>query len=175
MDKQRREIIINEIHYWQETKLLPEQQCHYLLALYSEGEDELPKQHETKRAKMVPFILFTQFCFLISVFILYFTDFESSLQIGLLTLLVTLTFFTWFKRRNHAMESGIHLLMLTMILFVFFLYYSFSTWTELPSQAVIFLFSVIWIWLGLKMKQKIFYLIAAFMIMVATIIFFFYL
>ncbi|MEK4564533.1 hypothetical protein MKX54_07665 [Alkalihalobacillus sp. FSL R5-0424] len=174
MDKQRREIIINEIHYWQKTKLLPEQQCHYLLALYSEGEDELPEQNEAKRAKMIPFILFSQFCFLISVFILYFTDFESGLQIGFLTLLVLSTFFTWFKRRNHAMESAIHLLMLTMILFVFFLYSSFTTWTEVPTQAVIFSFVIIWLGLGLKMKQKIFYLIAAFITTVAILIFFFY-
>lgn len=174
MDKQRREIIINEIRYWQKTKLLPEQQCHYLLALYSEGEDELPKQRETKRAKMVLYVLFTQLCFLASVFILYFTDFESRLQMALLFFLFSLTFFTWFKRRNHAMESVIHTLMLTMILFVFLLYYSFTTWTEIPSQAVIFLFSVIWIWFGWRKKQTIFYLVAAFMLTMAIIIFFFY-
>lgn len=174
MDKQRREIIINEIHYWQKTKLLPEQQCHYLLALYSEGEDELPKQRETKRAKMVLSVLFTQLCFLASVFILYFTDFESRLQMALLFFLFSLTFFTWFKRRNHAMESVIHTLILTMILFVFLLYYSFTAWTEIPSQAVIFLFSVIWIWIGWRKKQTIFCLVAAFMLTVAMIIFFFY-
>lgn len=174
MDKQRREIIINEIHYWQKTKLLPEQQCHYLLALYSEGEDELPKQRETKRTKMVLSVLFTQLCFLASVFILYFTDFESRLQMALLFFLFSLTFFSWFKRRNHAMESVIHTLMLTMILFVFLLYYSFTAWIEIPSQAVIFLFSVIWIWIGWRKKQTIFYLVAAFMLMMAIIIFFFY-
>ncbi|MFK3937646.1 hypothetical protein ACI2JA_09060 [Alkalihalobacillus sp. NPDC078783] len=174
MDKQRREIIINEIHYWQKTKLLPEQQCHYLLALYSEGEDELPKPREPKRVTMVLFMIFTQFCFLASVFILYFTDFESRLQIGIIFMLFFLTIFTWFKRRNHAIESVFHMLMLTMILFILLLYYSFTMWSEIPSQAVIILFTGIWFWLGWRKKQKVFYFVATFMLLLTMIIFFFY-
>ena len=33
MDETRKQIIINEIHYWKKNHLLPEQYCDFLLAL----------------------------------------------------------------------------------------------------------------------------------------------
>lgn len=38
MNETRKKIIINEIQYWKKTRILPEQYCDYLIALYSEGE-----------------------------------------------------------------------------------------------------------------------------------------
>ena len=37
MDENRKQIIIKEIGYWKNNKLLPEQYCNFLLALYTEG------------------------------------------------------------------------------------------------------------------------------------------
>ena len=37
MDENRKQIIIKEIGYWKNNKLLPEQYCDFLLALYTEG------------------------------------------------------------------------------------------------------------------------------------------
>src|SRR5690625_1359436 len=38
MNAERKEIILKEISYWKENKLLPEQYCDFLIALYTEGE-----------------------------------------------------------------------------------------------------------------------------------------
>ncbi|WP_440898184.1 hypothetical protein ACS127_15190 [Amphibacillus sp. Q70] len=41
MNGQRKATIINEIKYWKENRLLPDEYCDYLLALYTEGEENL--------------------------------------------------------------------------------------------------------------------------------------
>lgn len=43
MSNQRKQIIINEITFWKQNKLLPEHYCDFLMTLYTEGElnDEL--------------------------------------------------------------------------------------------------------------------------------------
>lgn len=43
---QRKKIIISEIKYWKKSKLLPEQYCDFLLALYSHGEEEVNKEEK---------------------------------------------------------------------------------------------------------------------------------
>ncbi len=46
MDETRKQIIINEIEYWKEHHLLPEQYCDFLLALYTEGNGIEKKEKE---------------------------------------------------------------------------------------------------------------------------------
>lgn len=40
MNEQRKKIVIAEIKYWKQSKLLPDHYCDFLLTLYSGGEDE---------------------------------------------------------------------------------------------------------------------------------------
>ena len=40
MSNQRKQIILNEITFWKQNKLLPEHYCDFLMTLYSEGEQE---------------------------------------------------------------------------------------------------------------------------------------
>lgn len=40
MDQQRKQIIIKEIKFWKENRMLPEQYCDYLLSIYTEGESK---------------------------------------------------------------------------------------------------------------------------------------
>ncbi|KIL48555.1 hypothetical protein KP77_23420 [Jeotgalibacillus alimentarius] len=46
MDKKRKEVIVNEIQYWKQNRLLPESYCDYLINLYTSGEYE--ETDETK-------------------------------------------------------------------------------------------------------------------------------
>lgn len=39
MDNERKHIIISEIKYWKQSKLLPDRYCDFLIALYSRGEE----------------------------------------------------------------------------------------------------------------------------------------
>ncbi len=40
MNPQRRRLIISEIKYWKQNKLLPEHYCDFLITLYAQGQDE---------------------------------------------------------------------------------------------------------------------------------------
>ena len=40
MNEQRKKIIVAEIKYWKQSKLLPDQYCDFLLALYSQGDQQ---------------------------------------------------------------------------------------------------------------------------------------
>lgn len=40
MNPQRKRMIISEIKYWKENKLLPEHYCDFLITLYAQGEDD---------------------------------------------------------------------------------------------------------------------------------------
>ncbi|TXC89974.1 hypothetical protein FS935_12970 [Metabacillus litoralis] len=51
MDKDKKNIIINEIHQWKDNKLLPETYCDFLLALYTEGNQENNEHVEVKKKK----------------------------------------------------------------------------------------------------------------------------
>jgi hypothetical protein len=47
MTNEKKKIIIQEIYYWKNSRLLPETYCDFLLALYTEGnqdKEELPSQ-----------------------------------------------------------------------------------------------------------------------------------
>ena len=49
MSKPRKQIILNEILFWKQNKLLPEHYCDFLATLYTEGEHEETEQE--KKAK----------------------------------------------------------------------------------------------------------------------------
>ena len=44
MSNQRKQIILNEITFWKQNKLLPEHYCDFLMTLYTEGDQEDEKQ-----------------------------------------------------------------------------------------------------------------------------------
>ncbi|MEW5551909.1 hypothetical protein ABGT24_18275 [Peribacillus frigoritolerans] len=55
MDEMRKKIIIQEINSWKESRMLPEQYCNYLLALYGQGELPPSKSNETAGKKTTSF------------------------------------------------------------------------------------------------------------------------
>jgi len=90
MDK-RKQIIIKEILFWKQNKMLPEKYCDYLLTLYSEGEElnsaaHLPRFHRSYRILQAILLLFIP----ISLFVLYFTEMPFIMQMAILTIFVVL-------------------------------------------------------------------------------------
>ena len=83
MDENRKKIIINEITFWKESRLLPEQYCDYLLAFYSEGKDESPSIKRSRKR------IFNLLCALVislvicALFVNYFTEIPALMQMGL--------------------------------------------------------------------------------------------
>jgi hypothetical protein len=90
MNKQRREIIVREIEYWKRSRLLPEQYCDYLLALYTEGEYKKRPSDilRTRQRGMIRFLLVAFICLLLpaSALVIYFTELSFVLQMPLLFL-----------------------------------------------------------------------------------------
>jgi hypothetical protein len=81
MNKEKTDIIINEIQYWKENKLLPETYCHFLLALYTEGNLENDKQVGVKKTKVLYFIMGLLVLLLVSTLLVtYFTELSIVLQ-----------------------------------------------------------------------------------------------
>ncbi|MDF2607180.1 MAG: hypothetical protein K0S34_1375 [Bacillales bacterium] len=63
MDDARKKIIVNEIIYWKQNKLLPETYCNYLLTLYTEGdknEQDQEIKNFKKKFRLVQYLLIIQ-------------------------------------------------------------------------------------------------------------------
>lgn len=50
MSNQKKQIIMNEITFWKQNKLLPEHYCDFLMTLYSEGNQNTEIEGKTKNA-----------------------------------------------------------------------------------------------------------------------------
>lgn len=88
LNSSRKEVIIKEILYWKEHKMLPDHYCDYLLALYSEGELENTKGNRKSKVSMNKFSLFLVLISLflvVSLFVIYFTELAFVLQTMILT------------------------------------------------------------------------------------------
>ncbi|MDV6377930.1 hypothetical protein ORD22_06595 [Sporosarcina sp. GW1-11] len=69
MTKEKKQIIISEIRYWKQNKLLPEHYCDFLITLYAQGEDPdevaekktstLQKERRQLRTKQLMILLFS--------------------------------------------------------------------------------------------------------------------
>lgn len=91
MNSSRKEIIISEITYWKQHHMLPEHYCDFLLALYTEGEISANKKGRDKNVWKNSLIIFLILTALgLSVFVIYFTEFNFVLQTMILTSFVVL-------------------------------------------------------------------------------------
>lgn len=84
MQDQRKMIIVKEIAYWKENKMLPEHYCDYLLTLYTEGNG-VEESQVKKEGKSILFIFsLLYFSFIpITIFLLYFTELSFILQMAI--------------------------------------------------------------------------------------------
>lgn len=83
MQDQRKTIIVKEIAYWKENKMLPEHYCDYLLTLYTEGNGVEENTISKKRSGfLLSSLLFFSFI-PITIFLLYFTELSFILQMAI--------------------------------------------------------------------------------------------
>ncbi|RFU61864.1 hypothetical protein [Bacillus sp. V59.32b] len=95
MDENRKKMIIQEIVYWKNSRLLPEQYCDFLLALYSEGE-EVPQQYQARKKIVMPYLIVGSII-LLTLFLNHFTQLPFGMQIGLsIFSIVTLLYAAFF-------------------------------------------------------------------------------
>lgn len=91
MNKNRKIIIVKEIVYWKENRMLPEHYCDYLLTLYTEGNRPVEEKESIKKSRLS--LLLGSLCLLfipMTVFLFYFTELSFILQMAISLIFLTL-------------------------------------------------------------------------------------
>lgn len=90
MTNEKKKIIIQEIYYWKNSRLLPETYCDFLLALYTEGnqdKEELPSQTLKKNQGFTAFhgliCGLLLLLLLATLLVIYFTELSYVLQMSI--------------------------------------------------------------------------------------------
>jgi len=168
MDENRKQIIIKEIGYWKNNKLLPEQYCNFLLALYTEGTGLNEKSNKLKNGKKVFLCLLI---IPIIVFIVYFTELSLILQIVFAIVFILIGIYLTFYLRRSGLLFHIPLIISALLL----LFVSVElTLTNFPKSTII-LYSILMVncfmWLigGWKFKQIYFTLSGVLGLLLITI------
>lgn len=154
MDENRKNIIVKEILYWKDNKMLPEQYCNYLLALYTEGNpsESLKSEGQGPKRANKGFLFLTLIP--LSVLILYFTELSFDLQIALsiLSILVGIGITYYFFKKGFQFQlslviTALILLLLTVELTVYF-------FPDMPQILYLTVLGncVMWIFVGKKLK-----------------------
>ncbi|MGV3467301.1 MAG: PucC family protein [Heyndrickxia sp.] len=159
MNSSRKEIIINEITYWKQHQMLPEHYCDFLLALYTEGETQASiKSHDKHLIKNSLVIFLSLAALSLSVFVIYFTEFNFVLQTMILTSFVVLLllFGIYYSKKKYwytffYIGAAIQLLLLSV-----FLNDKLFHNGAVSLSIMIIINCLIWILTGWKLKQYYF-------------------
>jgi len=159
MNQDRKKIIINEILYWRENKLLPEAYCNFLLSLYTEGEGIQSTQESTPTSKKT-FVSIIGIGLLLPVLFLvtYFTEISPILQMVLNFIFLIICILGLFAQSKNTLF--VHVTSIILALFTLLLTVNLS---ELFYQGqVLYLIIIIllncigWMLVGLFSKKKYF-------------------
>ncbi|MGD6804107.1 hypothetical protein FZC79_09945 [Rossellomorea vietnamensis] len=164
-NNQKTNIIINEILFWKHNKMLPEQYCDYLLALYNQGneiEDIETGKSRFSSASLIPSILI---CTLIpiSLFVIYFTELSFVLQTAILTGFVVSLIFSGIYYSNK--ELILPVIYITIALLILLQTVSFADafykGDKLITYGLLFFNCLMWLLCGLYRKLLYFTLAGA--------------
>lgn len=124
MSIERTAVIIKEIQYWKEHRMLPETYCDFLLVLYSKGEELTGDANLTTEVKQSPAIIISMLISLVlipfSFLVLYFTEFHPTMQLSILLLFGIYEF--WFylylirRKKGEAILPLMGLLLLILLI-----------------------------------------------------------
>src|SRR5690625_100734 len=153
MPNERSKIIIREIHYWKEHNLLPEVYCDFLLSLYTQGE--------RKVQKISPLLIFNTILLLplipISLVVIYHTEIHPILQIGILTLFLTFSIWSYknFKNQQYFFSYLALVIVLILILLLSLCLAKLATIPALFFPFIILMNFISWLIIGYKRKHKL--------------------
>ncbi len=160
MDWQRKAIIIGEIKYWKDNRLLPAAYCDYLLALYTKGEEEetTSKSSQFKKRNLLTLIFLALNVLIapgIAFFIIY-APIDLMATTGLLFLALVmslgLSFIAW--KHYRIEENYIILVLLLNLLILSMIVINQWVTQSIIALGIIYLQLIIWIFLGVKLKNN---------------------
>lgn len=162
MTDERLDIIIKEITYWKQNKLLPEHYCDYLLALYTKGDvTMLESNHsnlKTPKITQILRVVLMILMLLLSFFLIYFIEIQGVYQTILLAIIAG--FANWMfmllkENRNFFFHIGIVILL--AIYFISSIHIG-TLYTKNKWVVYLILFINIFSWLHISQKLKLKYL-----------------
>ncbi|MFS0861589.1 hypothetical protein [Fredinandcohnia sp. 179-A 10B2 NHS] len=163
MNHDRKKIIINEIIYWKNNKLLPEAYCNFLLTLYTEGEGVgLPEKTEASTFTSVKVAIFTLLGIglLLPVLFLvtYFTEISPNLQMVINFIFLIVSIFIVVKNNNNQLilHIGFIILALQLLILSTTAVESFLNGKSTYMILVLLLNCLIWIGVGIATTKKYF-------------------
>jgi len=141
MNNTRKKIILNEILYWKQTRILPEKYCNYLLALYSEGdaEQQVPTQPIKRKGNIfLPEVLIS-FILLSALIVNYFTEIKSVMQMSLFAFFICLLLgITYYHFR---MKKSLFIPLIATAFVILLM--SVRAWELLFHEQVLFLYGIL--------------------------------
>lgn len=154
MQENRKQIIINEILYWKQNRLLPDQYCDFLLALYTEGKGLQTQTGKSKSRKTNALLLLL---IPTGIFLFYFTELSLTLQIVMSVFFLVMGIYLIFILAKKGLLFQIPLI-ITAILLLFISVQLTLTYTSSPFSLymVIAINCLLWLFIGLKFKQLYF-------------------
>jgi hypothetical protein len=159
MNEKRREIIVNEIQYWKRSRLLPEQYCDYLLALYTEGavqQKQRDSSFKNNQSHLFRLSVISVICIFvpISFLVIYFTELSFVLQMLLFLIFVTICIGGMLLFARDRKLIHIPLVSGAIILFIASVhtsdYYFYND--KLISDFAVFFNCLLWIFTGMRLK-----------------------
>ena len=131
VSEQRKKIILNEIAFWKQNKLLPEHYCDFLITLYAQGEmegqNEQLAQHsilQKKKSKLPVFLLLGGG--MLTTFIIASLFLGSNVVVPIVLAILAIIFFLVFAIRNKK-SSTIKTILLILTALIL-LAVSFKCW-----------------------------------------------
>lgn len=157
MDQNRKKIIIEEIRYWKEHKLLPETYCNFLLTLYTQGNTDIDNEMKEDKKDKLPYYLlwYVANTLLLLIPLLFFVTNKVvflELLIGGLAIVIAYMFHRKYKKHPKLAPSYS-----ILILFSLFFLATVSIGDEYVKNNLLIygwtlLNSVIWIIVGKKSR-----------------------
>jgi hypothetical protein len=166
----RKAIIIQEIKYWKQHRLLPEHYCDYLLALYTGGEgviedERLQATNQPKRKQgLERFQLFLLFLLLpFSFVVLYFTEVPDLLQLVMLFLFLSYSIWTitYFQHKGNFYVQASLVISLFLLLFLSIFMLDLLFEQAIAMTIGVFLNFLLWIVVGSIFRYYYLVVIAA--------------
>ncbi|MEK4129201.1 hypothetical protein NYE67_05935 [Solibacillus sp. FSL W8-0474] len=118
MSNQKKQIIMNEISFWKQNKLLPGQYCDFLMTLYSEGnhsDDEITGQakkaiHNVEKRKKFNLAVFFPISAFVILLLLFTIQFEwVVIAVAAVFAVSCLIGALYFAKRNHLLAVMLQL------------------------------------------------------------------
>ncbi|PLR93834.1 hypothetical protein [Bacillus sp. T33-2] len=153
MDRQRKSIIVQEITYWKKNRLLPDQYCDYLLALYTGGDEPAVEPTSKKSGKMVFFSGSLLMLLPLSAFLIYFTELSFILQITFYILMAGICFGAVYYYSKMDRSIQLPMIVSALLLLMGSAEVADRLWSHpLTIYSVLALNCLVWTFTGLKLK-----------------------